>query len=99
MNKILLSNILAQKFEGFIFKPKGAELCAYHPITGDYIVIDDGMCYSEENSFWIYIQYRFYNKVDGLNFFMSKYKHPFFFNKESSEGKRIGEFKIYAKEL
>ena len=95
-NKLsLMSSIIVEKyFNGFIFKPKVAELCAYNPETGIYIVIEDGMCCidNDENSHWIAFPYKFYDKEEGMKFFLSEYKHPF--SEYNEKGEKYEEYVI-----
>lgn len=55
MNKNMIDmGRLAQKYPGFAFMGKGAELCGYNPQNSEYLVIDDGMCTNrtEEKRKW-----------------------------------------------
>lgn len=64
--------ILAQKYPGFAFIGKGADLCGYNLQSSEYLVIDDGMCRNDAGT-WVVHHYRItspdFNPFDA-------YKHP-----------------------
>lgn len=64
--------ILIQKYPGFVFMEKGAELCGYNPQNSEYLVIDDGICRGDTGT-WVIHHYKItspdFNPFD-------IYKHP-----------------------
>lgn len=50
--------ILTQKYPGFSFIGKGADLCGYNPQSSEYLVIDDGMCRDDTGTSWVVHYYR-----------------------------------------
>lgn len=49
-------NKLMDKYPGYWWIDKGAELCGYNPMANTWIVIDDGMCRSHDGK-WIVHNY------------------------------------------
>lgn len=46
--------ILTQKYPGFVFMKKGAELCGYNPQNNEYLVIDDGMSRNDTGTWGVH---------------------------------------------